>query len=120
MPDQNQQITRLRPWDLTEVITKYGDLALSEVITAMQEADNRSYTCPKCLPTGIELDPKPTGQIEVVLSDSSTVKAVCDICEGYLKTSVQYVADPNKLGNYIPYLELPEVNPELLSSSEEV
>lgn len=110
MPDQNQLITRLRPWDLYEAQTKYGDLAISEVIQQMQDADNRGYDCPKCVATD-DIDPKPTGQISVTLSDASTEKVVCDICEGYLKTSIEYVADPDNKGQYIPYVEQPQVQP---------
>ncbi len=86
----NQEITRLRPWDLKEAIDAYGDITLSEVITTMQQEDVLIYDCPKCVPATIEVNPLPTGKIPVTFADTTTGEVVCDVCNGYLKTAVEY------------------------------
>ncbi len=114
MANENQTITRLRPWDLYEAKERYGDLTASEIIEAIQTENLLAYACPKCVPDTIEVDPQPTGRITVTLADGSTTKGVCDICEGYLKTTQEYVEDPDNQGQYIPYVEQPQVDPELI------
>lgn len=114
MPDPNQQLTRLRPWDLYQAKERFGDLKASELIEAMQTEQNLSHDCPKCVPDTIEMNPEPTGLITVTLADQTTTQGVCDICEGYLKTAQEYVEDPDNPGQYFPYVEQPAVDPELI------
>ena len=89
-------ITRIRPVDLLEVMNVLGDdVTVAEAIEQMQDEDQLTFNCPKCLANG-----QPTGYITVKVT-GGTIKAICDICVGYLKTNVKYIADPNRTGNYI-------------------
>ena len=96
-------ITRAKPFDLQEVKETYGDVTLSEAIAAMQNTAQVSFACPKCVQrTQIEVDPKPTGMIQVTASDGSSIDTPCDICNGYLATAQEYQEDPDNPGSYIP------------------
>ena len=94
-------ITRAKPFDLKEVKDTYGDVTLSEAITAMQNAAQVTYACPKCV-DATQMNPQPTGMIRVRVSDGSLIDTPCDLCNGNLATSQEYEEDPDNLGTYIP------------------
>lgn len=97
-------ITRAKPFDLKEVKDTYGDVTLSEAITAMQNTAQVTYACPKCVDrtSQNEMDPQPTGMVTATANDGSTVYTPCDICNGYLATAQEYQEDPDNPGEYIP------------------
>jgi hypothetical protein len=90
MPDAAYPLTRVRPYDIQEIIEKWGAISLELVIINMREG--LEYVCPKCSTEG---DTSGTGryEIEVVNPEDGTVttyKVHCDVCDGVGKTAVEY------------------------------
>lgn len=97
--DLNGLLTRVRPLDFYNFLLVNGDMLLSEAIAMQQSNNGLSFDCPKCLgaddsPGG----PVPTGVLTLA-APNPAIKIVCDLCNGYLKTDVEYVLQG---GEYVP------------------
>jgi transcription elongation factor Elf1 len=97
--------TRVRPFDLKELIDTYGDINLSDAITALQQEAQVSFDCPKCVDKNVQQNPPATGKLTVTAANSETVEIICDLCQGYLKTSQEYIEDP--VGVFTPQIVQP-------------
>lgn len=99
--DLNGLLTRVVPLDFNNFILNNGDMLLSEAIALQQSVNSLSFDCPKCL--GADDSPGgavPTGVLTLA-APNPAIKVVCDLCNGFLKTDVEYQEDPNNAGSYI-------------------
>ena len=92
--------SRVRPVDLLEVATDQGaNTTISAAIAAIQANGNLTKVCPKCQ----DQNGTPTGW-NTVKTSNGTVKVMCTVCLGNLKTIQTYMPDPTSQGNYVALL----------------
>ncbi len=78
-------LTRVRPYDLRELIAKFGASdELETMILNMREGSN--YKCPKCGDDPVDAE-SGSGRYNV-----DGVLIHCEVCDGLGKTEVQYQA----------------------------
>jgi len=89
--------TRIRPLDLLQVASDQGaNVTLSAAIAAIQTHNGQTHDCPQC----VDQNNNPTGWITIPISNG-TAQVICTICDGNLKTTNQWMPDPNNQGKFI-------------------